>query len=103
MKELKAFYEKQVEKLRMEHDAWVKSNWKMRSIELALSQIKTEGDTDITAAEEVLRAEYEKERAKNEKSTAHMYNLREFVREIETEAMTEYGQTWEGVHEVFGY
>jgi hypothetical protein len=75
----------------------------MRSIELALSQIKTEGDTDITAAEEVLRTEYEKERSKNEKCSAHMYDLREFVRGIEVEAQTEYGQNWEGVRNIFGY
>ena len=102
MKEFTAFYEKQSAKLREEHDAWVKSNGKMRSIETALTQIKSVGDIDITPAEKVLRDEYEKEKAKNDKMCSHMYDLREFVLNMEAEAR-ERGLKWDDCMDIFGY
>lgn len=102
MKEFKAFYEKQSARLRKEHEAWVKSNWKMRSLEQALTQIKSVGDIDITPAEQVLRDEYEKEKTKNDKRCSHMYDLREFVLSMEAEAM-EHGHSWSDSKDIFGY
>lgn len=102
MKEFKAFYEKQSARLREEHDAWVKSNWKMRSLEWALTQIKSDGDIDITPAEQVLRDEYEKEKTKNDKMCSHMYNLQEFVLNMEAEAR-EHGLDWNNCKDIFGY
>lgn len=102
MKEFTAFYEKQSARLREEHDAWVKSNGKMRSIEMALTQIKSVGDTDITPAKQVLRDEYEKEKTKNEEMCSHMCNLQEFVLNMEAEAR-EHGLSWNNCKDIFGY
>lgn len=102
MKEFTAFYKKQSAKLRGEHDEWVKSNHKMRSIEQALSQIKSVGDIDIAPAEQVLRTEYKKEKARNDKLCTHMYDLKEFVRNMEVEAK-EYGLDWTDSTDIFGY
>jgi hypothetical protein len=102
MKELTTFYEKKVAQLEKEHTAWVTSNKKMRSIEQALSQIKSVGDIDITPAEVVLRTEYAREKTKNEKLCTHMYDLKEFVCSIETEAK-EYGENWSKSIEIFRY
>mgnify|MGYP003310791168 CR=1 FL=1 len=74
----------------------------MRSIELALRQIKTEGDIEITPAEKVLRTECEKEKAKNDKICTDMYALKGFVRSMEIEA-NRHGVLWNKVEEIFGY
>ena len=102
MKEFTAFYEKQSAKLREEHDAWVKSNGKMRSIEAALTQIKSVGDIDITPAEKVLMDEYEKEKAKNYEMCSHMCAMQEFVLSMEAEAR-EHGLKWGNCKDIFGY
>lgn len=96
------FYEEKAQELERNHKEWVSSNKKMRSIELALRQIKTEGDTEITPAEEVLRKEYEKEKAKNDKICTDMYALKGFVRSMEIEA-NRHGVTWDRTTEIFGY
>lgn len=80
----------------------MKSNWKMRSIETALTQIKSVGDIDITPAEKLLRDEYEKEKAKNDKMCSHMYDLRDFVTSMEVEAR-EHGVDWNNCKDIFGY
>lgn len=102
MEKLAKFYVKKASQLREEHTAWVTSNKKMRSIEQALSQIKSVGDIDITPAEAVLRAEYAREKTKNEKLRTHMYDLKEFVHSIEMEAK-EYGKNWSESIDIFGY
>ena len=102
MKEFTIFYEKKAEELKLKHEEWVKSNKKMRSIELALRQIKSEGDTEITPAEQVLKEEYEKEKRKNQDICTYMYNLKDFVRSMEIEA-NKYDIKWNKATEIFGY
>ena len=102
MKEFKEFYEKKAAELAVKHEQWVSSNWKLRSIELALVQIKTEGDTKIEPAKQVLEAEYEKEKLKNDEACTRMYALKDFVRSMEVEA-EKYNVAWDKTTEIFGY
>lgn len=102
MTEFAKFYEMKANELKEKHDAWVSSNHKMRSIELALRQIKSEGDISATPAEEVLKSEYNKEHSKNEKAGAEMYALKAFVRDMERE-VRKYGFEWDRSTEIFGY
>lgn len=102
MTEFTKFYEKKTAELKEMHDAWVESNRKLNSLHLALRQIKSEGDTSITPAEEVLKSEYTKEHSRNEKACTKMYALKSFVRDMEREAR-EYGVEWNRATEIFGY
>ena len=96
------FYMKQAKQLQKEHDEMVASNWKLRSIEEALRQIKSVGDIDITPAAEVLKAEYQREQARNKKISDHAYALKEFVRNMEIEAK-EHDYIWSESTRIFGY
>ena len=102
MKEFKEFYEKKAAELAVKHEQWVSSNRKLRSIELALVQIKTEGDTKFEPAKQVLEAEYEKEKRKNDEACTRMYALKDFVRSMEVEA-EKYNVAWDKTTEIFGY
>lgn len=102
MNELKELYDKLISGLKEDHDRWVKSNFKMRSIESARIQIKTEGDISCDPAMEVLNEAYRKERSWNDEATKRMYARKELIREIEVFAQ-EHGEDWNGTYEVFGY
>lgn len=102
MEVFESFYKEKVQELEKKHEDWVSSNKKMRSIELALRQIKTEGDTKIAPAVEVLKTEYGKEKAKNDTLATEMYALKGFVHSMEIEAHR-HGATWDRTTEIFGY
>jgi len=102
MTEFTKFYEKKTVELKEMHDAWVESNRKLNSLHLALRQIKSEGDTSIAPAEEVLKREYDKEYRKNEEQRVNMYALKNFVKDMEREARG-YGVEWSCSFDIFGY
>lgn len=85
-----------------DHAAWVKSNFKMRSIESARSQIKTAGDISCNPAMDVLNEAYEKEKHLNASATQRLYARKELIREIERYA-NEHGKDWNGTYDIFGY
>lgn len=99
MKELKELYGKLISGLKEDHDLWVKSNHKMRSIEAAKRKIEAEDDDP---AMEVLNKAYQKEQSWNDNATKRMYARKDLIREIEVFA-SEHGEDWNGTYEVFGY
>ena len=102
MKAFTEFYNIKVEELKKAHDEWVASNKKMRSIELARREIKSEGDTDISPADEVLADAYAKEKRRNDKLRDAMYSLKGFLNEMEQYGR-ENGNELCKVVEIFGY
>ena len=102
MKGFIEFYNIKVEELKKEHNTWVNSNKKMRSIELARREIKSEGDTDINPADEVLADAHAKEKKKNDKLRDEMYSLKSFLNEMEKYGR-ENGIELCKVIEIFGY
>ena len=102
MKVFTEFYEAKAQELSELHKKWVNSNKKINSIALALRQIKSEGDTAITPAEEVLKKELEKERRVNDKLCADAHGLRGFLHGMETKAR-ENGVEWDKTRQIFGY
>lgn len=102
MNELKELYDKLISGLQEDHDRWVASNRKMRSIESARSQLGDVGDTPCSPALEVLNEAYQKERSWNEEATTKMYARKALIREIEAFA-EEHGESWKGTYYIFGY
>lgn len=91
-----------ISRLKENHSAWVKSNFKMRSIESARTQIKTVGDISADPAMEILNEAYAKEKAFNDRETQRLYARKDLIREIERFA-DDHGKDWDGVYEIFGY
>lgn len=102
MKELKELYDSLISKLSEEHESWVNSNHKLRSIESARMQLKTDGYASNSPVFDILNEAYEKERAHNECATVRMYARKDFLREIEIFA-EDHGEEWNGTFDVFGY
>ncbi len=99
---LDELYIKLISKLSENHDLWVKSNFKMRSIESARTQIKTQGDIPADPALEILNEAYEREKHFNDRETQRLYARKDMIREIEVFA-NDHGKDWDGVYEIFGY
>ena len=102
MNELKELYGKLIAGLKEDHDLWVKSNFKMRSIESARAKLADDGDIPCTPAMEVLNEAYQKERSWNDSATKRMYARKDLIREIELFA-SEHGEDWNGTYDIFGY
>ena len=78
-KALNLIYEKMCEELEERHIRWVNQNFAMRGIELAKTQIKTEGDTEVNYAMALLDGGYTRLKGKNKKECDEMYALESFV------------------------
>lgn len=102
MKVFTKFYEEHIKVLKGAKEQWVESNSKINSISLAIRQIKSEGDTNITPAIEVLEKELKAEQTRNEKYCNDMYQLKKFLHSMEVEA-GEHGVSWNKVFDIFGY
>lgn len=80
MEEVMALYEKMTDRYADLFTSWVKSNKKMRSIEIALDEIHSRGDIDIAPAEKVLRDSYKDEKYRNDKLTNEQVTTAQIIR-----------------------
>jgi hypothetical protein len=103
MEEVMALYDEMINRFKNSYLSWKASNWKMRSMELALRQIHSEGDIDIEPAERVLRTAYEEETHNNKRLERKMYALEEVIRDYRSDAKNLDIELPDRIMEIKGY
>lgn len=107
MEVIQAVYDEMIEELAEMHSRWVESNFAMRSMELAKSQIESKGDIKIDYASKVLSDHYEKLKVDNEDMTDRLHAKREFVARFRWRVKELSGYDVDGggdkIRDIYGY
>ena len=104
---IQAVYDKMIEDLAKLHAGLVESNFAMRSMELAKTQIETKGDIKIDYARSVLDEHYENLSRRKKDLSTRVYLSREYVhkfrRVVYEIADYDVDEGGDKVRDVFGY
>lgn len=103
VKTLNEVYTYLADKLNQHHEEWRQDNWKLRGLELAMRQVHGEGDISTQYALDVLKEEYDRLLAYNNKDDAKLYAEKEFLHEFERYSNEHYGIELNETHTIFGY
>lgn len=103
MEELKKYYNAKLAEFETLHKKWVQSNWNLNGLYLAKGQIKTEGDTKIDYAAEVLEKATTEEKRRNNDLTYATNALSGFLLDMERYIKDNFGEDLNGVYTVRGY
>lgn len=107
MEVIQAVYDEMIEELAEMYSRWVESNFSMRSMELAKSQIESKGDIKIDYAFKVLSDHYEKLTRDNKDMGEKLYAKREFIARFRWRVKELSGYDVDGggdkIRDIYGY